>query len=98
MDYGYGGQGNDAVYGTDAADVIVGDDYNKPDTEGIIVADDTMGGDDVLKGYGGDDLILGNFGDDLIDGGAGIDLLYGHFGDDVIYGGDGDDKLYGDDN
>ena len=36
-DYGYGGQGNDAIYGTDAADEIFGDDYNKPDTEGVVV-------------------------------------------------------------
>ena len=31
--YGYGGQGNDFVYGTDGADEIFGDDYKKPPTE-----------------------------------------------------------------
>ena len=57
QNYGYGGLGDDQIYGTDAPDEIFGDDYNKPNSEDVIVAADLVGGNDVLKGYGGVDAI-----------------------------------------
>ena len=31
--YGYGGIGNDTIYGTDADDLLLGDEYNKTDMD-----------------------------------------------------------------
>ena len=73
--YGYGGIGNDTVYGTDAADLLAGDEYSKTDM--LINEMDLRGGNDVIRGYGGRDIIKGGFGDDLLDGGDDVDLLYG---------------------
>ena len=57
QNYGYGGLGDDQIYGTDAPDEIFGDDFNKLNTFDVIVAEDLVGGNDVLKGYGGADAI-----------------------------------------
>ena len=98
-DYGtgsaLGGLGNDYLYGTDGAEMLAGDEYNKADV--VIGEMDLRGGDDVIRAYGGADLIQGGFGNDLIDGGDGADIVEGQFGDDTIYGGAGDDSIYGDD-
>ena len=63
----------------------------------MIDPEDTVGGDDLLKGYGGDDNMLGGYGNDILYGDDGKDFLYGEFGDDKIFGGDGDDTIWGDD-
>ena len=57
VNYGYGGIGNDFVYGSAGADVLVGDNYFKPDDEDVADSEDEIGGDDILKGYEGDDLM-----------------------------------------
>ena len=52
--YGFGGLGNDYLYGTDSADRLNGDFVrNGP----IITETDLIGGDDVIKAYGGNDSI-----------------------------------------
>ena len=56
---------------------MIGDDYNKPSTEAVIVAADTVGGDDFMRGYGENDTIKGGFGNDIIHGDDGDDRLYG---------------------
>ena len=87
-----GGYGNDHIFGSDAADRIIGDigDINTTDDEYIYGSDDDYynqdGGDDVIFGYGGDDLIFGLVGDDVLDGGDGDDLLIGHRGNDKLFG------------
>ena len=55
MNYGYGGLGEDFLYGTDAGDWLAGDLYYKK-TYGEDERD-IQGGDDVLHGFGGDDRI-----------------------------------------
>ena len=57
--YGYGGVGNDQVYGSDAADQLWGDDFE----ENVL-----MGGDDFMRGYGGADIMYGQEGDDIMYG------------------------------
>ena len=56
---------------------MIGDDYNKPNLEAVIVAGDTVGGDDFLRGYGANDTIKGGFGNDIIHGDDGDDDIFG---------------------
>ena len=56
---------------------MIGDDYNKSNSEAVIVERDTEGGDDFLRGYGENDTIQGGFGNDTIHGDDGNDDLYG---------------------
>ena len=93
--FGYGGVGNDKVYGTDAKDDLWGD--NKDDMRMALNVEDTEGGDDFLRGYGDDDDVWGGYGNDILYGDEGKDWLYGEWGDDKIFGGDGDDTIWGDD-
>lgn len=82
------GQGNnDTVYGSDYADVIMGD-------PGF----DTLhggGGNDSINGGSGRDTLYGDDGDDSLVGAGQRDSLYGGLGDDVILGGLGNDTLDG---
>ena len=75
------------IFGTAAADTIVGTD----------VADLIFGfaGDDMIFGGEGNDCIVGGDGEDLIFGNAGGDHLVGGEGNDILKGFSGDDKLTG---
>ena len=86
--YGYGGVGNDQVFGTAGKDQLWGDDKT---------VNQLMGGDDLLRGYGGEDIIFGQEGDDVLYGDEAIDVLIGGWGDDKVFGGDDDDVIWGDD-
>ena len=89
------------MYGTDGKDKLWGDDKDlvgaSSGPPGMLGPEDTIGGDDLLKGYGDDDDVWGGYGDDILYGGDGKDWLYGEFGDDKIFGGEGDDTIWGDD-
>jgi Ca2+-binding RTX toxin-like protein len=74
-----GGDGNDFLYGSLAADNSL---YGGA-------------GNDYLYGGDANDLILGDDGDDHVYGGSGDDLMFGGAGDDYMVGGEGEDYLYG---
>ena len=75
------------AYGTEEADVILGDGESNTIEGG--------GGGDRLRGRGGDDRLIGGRGTDVIKGGTGDDVLFGGEGRDVLMGGTGDDVLIG---
>jgi len=75
------------IFGTAAADTIVG-----TDVADLIFA---FAGDDMIFGGEGNDCIIGGDGDDLIFGNAGGDHLVGGEGNDILKGFAGDDKLTG---
>jgi len=75
------------IFGTAAADTIVG-----TDVADLIFA---FAGDDMIFGGEGNDCIIGGDGDDLIFGNAGGDHLVGGEGNDILKGFSGDDKLTG---
>jgi Ca2+-binding RTX toxin-like protein len=75
------------IFGTPAADTIVG-----TDVADLIFA---FAGDDMIFGGEGNDCIIGGDGDDLIFGNAGGDHLVGGEGNDILKGFSGDDKLTG---
>ena len=75
------------IFGTPAADTIVG-----TDVADLIFA---FAGDDMIFGGEGNDCIIGGDGDDLIFGNAGGDHLVGGEGNDILKGFAGDDKLTG---
>ena len=83
--------------GTDAADIIHGDDGN--DTISGQDGDDTLYGDDgwdTLNGNDGDDILIGGNGYDILNGNAGNDILDGGADNDLLYGGEGNDTyLFG---
>ena len=102
--YGFGGLGNDKLYGSAGSDVLWGDDEDitlyDTDTGDVGAVDketDLKGGSDWLIGYDGADVLHGGYGNDKLDGGTGADLLFGEYGDDKLFGGDGDDVMWGDD-
>lgn len=71
----YGGQGNDALTGSDGPNMIQGGEGNDTLTG--------LGGHDLLYGEQGNDSLLGGEGDDLFDAGAGVNTIKGGAGDDV---------------
>jgi len=73
------------LYGTTAADTLVGDGLS-----GYIDARD---GNDSVTGSGINEEIIGGAGDDTIDGGAGNDILRDGSGVNTLRGGDGDDLI-----
>jgi len=75
------------IFGTAAADTIVG-----TDVADLIFA---FAGDDMIFGGEGNDCIIGGDGDDLIFGNAGGDHIVGGEGNDILKGFSGDDKLTG---
>ena len=77
----------EAVFGTQLADCLVGND------SGNVLFGNS--GDDTLVGGAGDDLLEGGEGQDSIHGGGGNDTLYGEAGNDVLHGGVDDDTLFG---
>src|SRR5699024_4936401 len=68
--------------GTDAVDVIVGQDQ-------------AAGIGETLSGGAGNDVMFGGGGADTIRGGAGDDVMLGGAGGDTLAGGDGNDDIYG---
>lgn len=84
------GQGNnDTIYGSEAADVILGD----PGLDTIY----GNGGNDNINGGKGRDVIYGGAGDDSLTGAGQRDTLFGEDGDDTLLGGLGNDALDGGD-
>lgn len=82
-----GGEGNDAIQGSDKDDYILGG--------GGRDAIDPGDGDDIIRGGAGRDQIIARDGDDTIYGEADGDVLNGSPGDDLVSGGDGDDLIIG---
>lgn len=82
-----GGDGDDVITGSTAADSIDGGD-----------GDDTIDagdGDDTIEGNDGNDNVTGGTGNDSIDAGDGDDTVDAGTGDDTINGDDGRDSLLG---
>ena len=78
--------GIENLYGSDAADTLIGDaDVNQ------FTGND---GNDTLVGDAGNDRLDGGAGDDTLVGGAGSDELYTWSGSDLVDGGEGDDLIY----
>ncbi|MBB3938255.1 calcium-binding protein [Aureimonas phyllosphaerae] len=73
--------GPSEIFGTEAADYLVGRDGQT---------------DDRITGNGGDDQIFGNQGNDVLFGNMGRDNVYGGRGVDAVYGGKDDDQVFGD--
>lgn len=96
---------NKVIYGTDAAETLVGD-YGDDYIYGYAGNDLLIGGegndslygadgDDTVRGEAGNDSLFGYSGNDLIEGGTGNDTLRGETGDDTLIGGTGDNLLDG---
>ena len=73
------------VYGSNAADLIVGDSG-----QNLLSGRD---GNDTLDGGAGQDSVIGGTGDDSITGGANNDILIGGSGNDTIDGGADNDTV-----
>jgi Ca2+-binding RTX toxin-like protein len=85
----YGGDGNDFLKGTGAANQLYGGDGNDLLVD-VFTLDATGSGDSAADPVRFNDN-PGASGDDVIDGGSGRDVAYGFDGNDVIHGGEGDD-------
>ena len=91
-----GGNGDDALFGSAAAEVLRGGNGN--DTANAGSGNDTLyggNGNDAFIGGAGNDTLYGERGDDRLDGGTGNDRIEGGQGNDVLIGGAGDDVLVG---
>ena len=82
-----GTPGDDVLYGTNKADLILGFSGNDKLYGG--------NGDDCLVGGPGDDQLDGGNGRDVLIGGAGKDSFDAGNGKDALYGGPDDDTLLG---
>jgi Ca2+-binding RTX toxin-like protein len=95
--YGFGGSGDDTIFGTALNDVIMGEAGARIDVRGdpIPYGDVPLGGagKDVIFGQAGEDKLPGGADEDILHGGD--DELYGDVGDDTLHGGGGDDTLLG---
>ena len=81
----YGGEGNDAIFGSTGRDTMLGGEGNDSPTGGT--------NSDLLQGDAGDDFLDGGSGNDTLLGGADNDRLAGGSGADVMDGGAGDDLV-----
>ncbi len=81
VDYIYGEEGDDLIFGDNGVEQPNGTDNGQGDT---------------IEGGIGNDIIDGNGGNDTISGGIDNDIIYGGSGNDTIDGGAGNDSLYGD--
>jgi len=91
-----GGDGDDSIRGSTAADLIIGGNGN--DTLLGHAGNDTImagTGDDSVDGGAGNDGLSGFSGNDRIIGGADNDTIYGGSGNDTLTGGDGADTIVG---
>lgn len=77
FEWAIGGQSDDLIFGSSAANVLIGDAMVVLDEEAI-----QEGGNDIIYGLGGNDFIVGGAGDDVLIGGAGKDTLVGGDGAD----------------
>lgn len=96
LENGAAGRGDDTVWGTEAQNVIYGN--QGADILNGLAGDDTLYGgqdNDTVSGGEGADALYGNLGDDLLVGGIGNDLLFGGMGADTLSGGAGSDLLVG---
>ncbi|HVK10855.1 MAG TPA: calcium-binding protein, partial [Gemmataceae bacterium] len=91
----YGGQGGDAIKGTNVDDALFGFDEAFPTVDGNDVIDGKVGGD-TIDGGPGNDFVYGWVGEDSLIGGTGADYIVGNHDRDTIRGGLGNDKIYGD--
>jgi RTX calcium-binding nonapeptide repeat (4 copies) len=101
----FGGNGDDVIVGTAAANTLVGgggDDFLQGDDGNDTVfggdGNDTLrggAGADALSGDDGDDALYGEGGGDTLVGGAGADTAFGGDDGDLLSGGDGADSLSG---
>lgn len=93
-----GGEGNDIIFGGNAADRIFGGQGHDWLSGGA--GDDLIAGqqgDDHVAAGAGDDTVFGNEGWDRLNGDAGSDSLFGGDGQDLLDGGAGSDVLFGGD-
>lgn len=88
---GYGGLGNDTIYGLGGNDLIRVNAPNETD----YLANTVYGGDgnDEIYGDDGADTLYGDNGNDYIEGGGGADTLSGGAGDDQLIGELGNDTF-----
>lgn len=86
-------EADDAIDGTDGADILSGDRDGAPAGDLI----EAGAGDDQVNGHAGADTIAGGPGADDLRGEAGDDSLSGDDGDDTLRGGEGRDILAGGD-
>ena len=91
-----GGDGDDVIVGSAAANLIDGGGGND-ELYGGGGRDEIHGGagDDILVGDAGRDNLYGDAGADSVDGGMGNDNLYGGTGTDALTGGAGLDDIFG---
>ncbi|MBM6593696.1 cadherin-like domain-containing protein [Microvirga pudoricolor] len=90
----WGGNGNDFLRGTDAADNMSGG--NGCDLMIGGKGNDQMHGgegNNKLFGGSGNDMLTGGNGDDLLDGGDNADQIHGNGGNNIIFGGNGSDTI-----
>ena len=98
-DFLFPNSNNEAVFGGDGADRILGRDYIFFDNSNMLYGeggdDDISGGegDDFISGGDGEDVLLGGDDDDTIEGGADDDFIRGDDGNDNIDGGAGNDQI-----
>lgn len=103
---GYGGPGDDEIFGSSGNNRLYGQDGNDTIYSGG-GHDEVWGGrgnDNIsaagtyesVKFYGeaGNDTLTGSFSNDFLDGGDGNDIIRGLGGNDYVRGGPGDDVLY----
>jgi hypothetical protein len=99
--YAAGQDGNDTLYGSDQADVLIGSHGNDL-LKGFGGADQLYGdttttgsADGAISPEQGKDILYGGAGNDTVSGGALADMLYGEADSDTLYGGSDDDHLDG---
>ncbi|WP_137180574.1 hypothetical protein [Roseomonas sp. AR75] len=98
----YGGSGADTIGGTDADDLLYGDEVDYfslwPTTSGFtpaIYVLSSLGGADSIDGGFGSDTLVGGGGNDTLTGGGDNDSITSDSGDSQLLGGDGADTLVG---
>lgn len=93
-----GGNGRQALTGTDGGEDVLLGENGRDELYGLDGSDTLDGGrgDDLLLGGEGPDFLFGQNGDDQLYGDSGNDELNGGRGNDLLRGGLGDDLLTGD--
>ena len=93
--YADGGNGNDRMIGSQAADTMLGA-AGKDQLYGGLGNDrlNGAGGNDKVLGEAGADRLYGGEGNDYMDGGSSNDRLYLHNGLDTVFGSGGNDIFY----
>ncbi len=89
--------GQNRVYGTDAADTLYSAVYSDAVSAAASEAFSGRGGNDEIWAGAGDDTVWGGDGNDTSSGDDGNDLMKGGRGNDSFYGGNGSDTVEGND-